>query len=159
VARADRAMYRDKGERTGEHTEADASGRQLASTADASADHVATVLVPMLFRLGLSLHAAADVTDQLTASRLHDVVDELDEAIALLRRSALAHLRAVVDGPSVRTAFGHLGSAIAGAEHALRREWENGSTSDRSTDVAMRLVRSSRLLRAAERALEPDALG
>ncbi|HSP02105.1 MAG TPA: sensor domain-containing diguanylate cyclase [Acidimicrobiales bacterium] len=158
VARADQAMYRDKSARR--PPSPSGGGRPAPLSADVGEQHVAAVLVPMLFRLGLSLHAVADAADDLTASRVRDVVEELDDVIASLRHAAFAHLRDTADAASVRVAFRRVESAIAGAEHAVRQEWAKTATSaSDDPGLALRLVRSSRLLRAAERALEPDALG
>jgi diguanylate cyclase (GGDEF)-like protein len=158
---ADGAMYRDKagGRATGSLQAASRAGR-AAGVAPPDEEQLAFVLVPLLFRISLSLHAAADVADRHVAAQLHDVVDEIDDVIALLRRSAFANLRHASDGESVRTAFAGLQTAITGAEEAVRREWGNaGSPEPGGEEAVMRLVRSSRLLRAAERALEPDVLG
>lgn len=162
LGRADAAMYEDKARRHGVSSSGRRDGGDVAPPRLGRLDdeQLASVLVPLLFRIGLSLHAAADGADDLTGSRLRDVVDELDDAIASLRRSAFAHLRSRDDGPSVRDARRGIEVAIAGAERALHREWADAAPPiGDDAEIALRLVRSSRLLRAAERALDPDVLG
>ena len=125
-------------------------------------EDLASVLVPKLLRIGLSLHGTADAADQLTAFQLHDVLEELDDVIRALRLSAMAHHDRTVDGPSIRSAFRDLEAAIVGAEEAVRREWMNAAgaaPSSADPDQALRLVRCSKLITAAGRALEPNVLG
>lgn len=77
-----------------------------------------------------------------------------DEATALAGRICAAV------AASVRTSFAGLQAAITGAEKAVRREWgKAGSPDPGGEEATMRLVRTSRLLRSAERALEPGVLG
>jgi hypothetical protein len=55
---------------------------------------VASVLVPLLFRIGLSLTVATKRTDEATATvaEILDSIEALDQAIRRLRRAALRDL-------------------------------------------------------------------
>jgi len=75
--------------------------------AEAGVADLPAVLVPALFRIGLSLHVtAARSDDEQVVRDLREAIDALDEVIATLRRAALADLRRQLGAPQPGAAGG-----------------------------------------------------
>jgi diguanylate cyclase (GGDEF)-like protein len=162
VSRADREMYRRKAGRK-DLVVVPGTGQDAGFGADISdAEQLCSVLVPMLFRVSLTLHGAAASADEVTASRVLDAVDELDDVIASLRRAALGLLRHRMGEIHLTTLLSRLEEVIDHTGAALQAEWaqawDSSATPGGPGDPAQ-LARVVQLLRGARRLLDPDAIG
>jgi hypothetical protein len=134
----------------------------VASVDITDAEQLCSVLVPMLFRVSLTLHGAAAGADDVTASRVLDAVDDLDDVIASLRRAALDHLHRRMADSHPDVVLTRLEEAIDQTEAALQTEWAeawDSSAASGAPGEPAQLVRVVQLLRGARRMLDADAIG
>lgn len=157
LARADRAMYWSKRE-PGRRDAEQAVDVAVRPAADMGGEELNGVLVPVLFRIGLSLHAAAEAGDQRTAALLGEAIEDLDDVISSLRRAALTDLRRSLQAPSLEDARRELRDVVARAERAAERAWA-GTPGATGQDEVDRLVQGCRVLRSAERMFDPRTIG